>query len=90
MADIGAALLAVEEELSRHERGAGVVGNEAQLTGFRHTLKSVQQRLESGNIPSKQHRYLGMGRVILDSWPFNNDLGRLILKAENAYRNLPD
>ena len=58
-----------------------------QLLRFREELERMHQELESGALPPKDMRYVGMAHVIVDSWPLNTVLGPLIVKAEDAYIN---
>lgn len=82
------AMSALNEEMARHERGEGRVGNIHQLRGVREQLEVMHRQL-SGNLPPREHRVWGAGRMIVDEWPLNSELGNLVLRAEQAYRNLP-
>ena len=79
------AIEAVDEELNAHKSGRGRVGNLRQLAAFRDNLKTMKHQIESGNVPPRDERLMGMGRIIADSWPYDNELGKLILEAEQQY-----
>ncbi|GAA2786520.1 hypothetical protein [Crossiella cryophila] len=81
---VRAALTAVEAELDRWRSGRGTVGSESQLDGFQRMLRQMLTHLEA-NRPTGNH-YPGMGRVVTDSWPFNTELGELVVTAERAFR----
>jgi hypothetical protein len=80
-----AAIEAIDEELRAHEVGRGHVSNARQLAAFRSSLESMKHQIDSGAMPPRAERLTGMGRVIADSWPFNSELGALILEAEQRY-----
>lgn len=56
-----------------------------QLERFRSSLLDMRRTLETGQLPPRRERHRGMGRVIADSWPPENELGNLILIAEQRY-----
>lgn len=82
---VNAALVAVDAELERHSKGAGRVGEPAQLQAMRHHLEVVRRQLLSGNLPPPENRLRGLGRTITDSWPLDSETGTLIMAAEDAY-----
>lgn len=59
-----------------------------QLEKFKLCLLHVLNLVLLDNIPEKNDRELGLARVIVDQWPFDLDLGLLIVEAEQAYKNL--
>jgi hypothetical protein len=77
------ALSEVEDELSvrRHELCP------EQLGACRSTLRGYLTALDGGALPPKRDRAEPLGRLILDSWPFEVPLGQVILRAERAWRN---
>lgn len=79
------ALAAVTEELGRHAQGVGAISDIDQLLKMRSQLEEMQGQLSSGNLPSRDSRTRGLGRVIADSWPLGSELGEVILAAEQAY-----
>lgn len=82
------ALKNVEDEINLRRQGKGTVGNLAQLETIRDVLFKILSQIDSGNIPPRSMRQSGMGRFIIDSWPIDSKLGELIIKAEQAYKNL--
>lgn len=82
---VAAALSALEAELERSRAGSGTVSNEKQLSTFRQILIQMAQSLKSGDLPNRMDRHPGMGAVVVDSWPFDSELGELIIAAERAY-----
>ncbi len=57
-----------------------------QLGACRATLRGYLSTLD-GALPPKRDRAEALGRLILDSWPFEVPLGQVILRAERAWRN---
>ena len=77
------ALSEVEDELTvrRHELCP------EQLGACRSTLRGYLTALDGDALPPKRDRAEALGRLILDSWPFEVPLGQVILRAERAWRN---
>ena len=63
----------------RPEAGAASI---AQLRGFRQQLKAMKRELEAA---SPTGRFVGLGRTVTDSWPFDDSLADVLLDAEQAY-----
>jgi len=61
----------------------------SQLGTCRAHLETMLEQLRSGKLPPKESRVGGMGRMIADSWPFNEKLGDFLSEAEIAYSKLP-
>jgi len=78
-----AALSEVEAELRApcHRLGAGELGT------CRETLRGYLAALEVGELPPRRERPEGLGRLVLDSWPYDLPLARAVLQAERAWRN---
>ncbi len=85
LAAIERALSGIDEELERHASGQGSVSNPAQLATLRTQLVQAARQLADPPLPSKGQRLRGIGRVIADSWPYDNPLGGMILEAEQLY-----
>lgn len=85
-AAIEQALAALDEELARHTQGRGTVSTPAQLHAFRHHLVAMQSDVDGGGAQPARARSAAMGRVIVDTWPLDSELGSLILAAEQAVR----
>ena len=85
LSSVVAAIEAIDAELDAHEAGRGRVSNTRQLEKFRVTLESIKRQIESEAVPPRAERLTGIGHVIADSWPFDSELGALILEAEQRY-----
>jgi len=88
---IKTALRELEQELARHRKGEGAIGNIAQLQAIQKSLIIMKEDLESNALPPKEDRgQRGFARIILDSWPIpdKHHLGEILCAAENAYRDL--
>ncbi|WP_168395647.1 hypothetical protein [Erwinia amylovora] len=64
------------------------VSSITQLTKFKDTFSIALAIIKSGNIPPQNERILGIARVIVDQWPYNLELGDILLDAEEAYREI--
>jgi preprotein translocase subunit SecE len=84
------ALKELKEEMQRHELGIGKVSSLPQLKKMYNFFDDILKELESGKIPPKEMRNRGVGKVIIDSWPFESLLGKILLNAEQAYLKLPN
>ncbi|HET6411731.1 MAG TPA: hypothetical protein VFG53_06695, partial [Anaeromyxobacter sp.] len=51
------------------------------------TLRGYLSALERGELPPRRQRPEGLGRMVLDSWPYDVPLANAVLKAERAWRN---
>ncbi|HEY6097872.1 MAG TPA: hypothetical protein VIW03_00485 [Anaeromyxobacter sp.] len=78
-----AALDAIERELAspRHQLCP------KQLGTCRETLRGYLEAIDKGALPPRKDRGEGLGRIVMDSWPFDLALGNLVLQAERAWRN---
>jgi hypothetical protein len=79
------ALSGVDEELERQAAGQGSVSGTRQLTQIRSQLIRMADQLSSPELPPKEQRVRGAGRVIADSWSYGSPLGAAILEAEQLY-----
>ncbi len=57
-----------------------------QLGTCREILRGYLSSLDTGALPPRRERGEGLGRMILDSWPYDLPLGTAILQAERAWR----
>ncbi len=80
---VASALDAVERELAspRHQLCP------EQLGTCRETLRGYLDSIDRDALPPKKDRAEGLGRIVMDSWPFDLALGNLVLQAERAWRN---
>jgi len=51
------------------------------------TLRSYLAALDRGELPPRRQRPEGLGRLVLDSWPYDVPLANAVLQAERAWRN---
>ncbi len=58
-----------------------------QLDTCISTLRSYLSALERGELPPRRQRAEGLGRLVLDSWPYDIPLANAVLQAERAWRN---
>ena len=58
-----------------------------ELGKCRETLQGYLEAIDKGALPPRKERGEGLGRIVMDSWPFDLDLGNLVLQAERAWRN---
>ncbi len=58
-----------------------------ELCTCRETLRGYLDAIDRDSLPPKRSRGEGLGRIVMDSWPFDLDLGNLVLQAERAWRN---
>jgi hypothetical protein len=78
-----AALSGVEAELRAPRLRLG----EGELGTCRETLRGYLAALDIGQLPPRRQRAEGLGRLVLDSWPYDLPLARAVLQAERAWRN---
>lgn len=51
------------------------------------TLRGYLLALDRGELPPRRDRPEGLGRMVMDSWPFDLPLANAVLQAERAWRN---
>jgi hypothetical protein len=84
-----AAIQALNAELDRlTEAPVPQYTTEAQLLRFKQVLELMLHEVETGNLRPQGQRSSGMGRVIVDAWPYHSPLALLTLEAEQAYIGL--
>jgi hypothetical protein len=59
-----------------------------QLLLLKTDLESMSVDVETGNMPKKDVRNRGLGRIIADAWDEHSMLGNRIISAEQAYMEL--
>jgi hypothetical protein len=59
-----------------------------QLEKFKMCLLQALNLISMDDVPEKNKRELGMAGVVVDQWPFDLELGLLIVEAEQAYKSL--
>jgi hypothetical protein len=58
-----------------------------QLDTCTETLRGYLSALDQGELPPRRNRPEGLGRLVLDSWPYDMPLANAVLQAERAWRN---
>ncbi len=56
-----------------------------QLKLFRDKLTLISESIKNNSFAYKN---TNMGKIIIDSWPFDSQLGELIIEIENSYKKL--
>jgi hypothetical protein len=72
----------LEQELARADCTEQGAMSRPQLLQFQETLQQMLRVAQDDTFDTAAHlRPEGMGRIIVDSWPFTSELGALILEA---------
>jgi hypothetical protein len=58
-----------------------------QLDECIETLRGYLASLDRDALPPRRERPEGLGRMVMDSWPFDLPLANAVLQAERAWRN---
>lgn len=58
-----------------------------QLCACRETLAGYLAAVEAGALPPKRDRPEGLGKLVIDAWPFEARVSSAVLAAERAFRN---
>lgn len=77
------ALREVEGELAN----PGCTLCRVELGTCRETLRAYLAALDAGPLPPRRDRPEGLGKLVVDAWPFDAPLSSAVLAAERAYRN---
>ena len=86
LANINKAISEISGEIARLDDGQqGAISNAQQLQKFLSQLEAMRDEISANSVSGN---LLGMGRVIVDSWPFDSPLGRTLLAAEQSYKLL--
>lgn len=88
VAKIRKAIDELEKAILTKDMNVLSVSSITQLSKFKETFSTILEIIKSGNIPPKNERILGIARVIVDQWPYDLELGGVILDAEEAYRDI--
>ncbi len=78
-----AALSAVEAERRQPCYQLPPEGLDTCLSALREYLAA----LDDGELPPRRQRAERLGRMVLDSWPYDVPLANAVLQAERAWRN---
>ena len=79
------AIKSLEDELTSSPDPKLIGVPRSQKEVFRQRLEKVLDFLQSGKLPEKTQRDLGLSRAVVDGWPFDSELSEHILKAERAF-----
>jgi hypothetical protein len=77
------ALRQVEAELAN----PGCSLCKVQLGTCRDTLRGYLAAVEAGTLPPRRERPEGLGKLVIDAWPFDAEVSGAVLAAERAFRN---
>lgn len=83
---INKALEDLSVEIANHQAGCGTVSNLRVLNGFKSCLMQMLTDVAAEKNFDKDYTSPGMGKVIIDSWPLDSTLGKVILRAEQLYK----
>lgn len=59
-----------------------------QKESIRKKLGAMKNAIDTGKVPSKDNRNMGIARAISDSWPFDVPLGEKLANAERAFMDI--
>jgi len=77
----------LELAIDKNEPKVMLVSSIAQLSKFKNVFINVLNIVNSGILPPKQERNLGMAYIIVNQWPFDLEPGCLIIDAEQSYKD---
>lgn len=81
-------LSGLKQELSC-KKGARLSGeDDSVLQIMIAEVELIKNNYHNNKLPSKETRQLGLGRVVVDRWPLNSQLGGEICELERTYKNL--
>ena len=75
----------INDEIDKHNNGIGTVSNLKQLENIKNILLKIQDEINNDKLSFTN---FGLGRMIVDSWPFDSILGQNIIKIEQNYLSL--
>lgn len=82
------AVQSIDEAIAQGKQEVFAVTTVEQLEKFKMCLLQALNLISMDDVPEKNKRELGMARVVVDQWPFDLELGLLIVEAEQAYKSL--
>ncbi len=80
------AIFAIDKEISEKKLPAEGPMSLAQLSQFKQALYQMRDVLNRNNTPREQREIVSLGKIIVDSWPLNSELGKIIIQAEEEFR----
>ncbi|MCG3724110.1 hypothetical protein [Vibrio cincinnatiensis] len=82
---VKSAMEALDGELYRSPDPKLASVSKVQKEAFKQKLQKIYDTLNSGSLPEKSLRNMGLSHAIADSWPFDSKLAEEIAKAERAF-----
>lgn len=81
-------LSGLKQELSC-EKSARLSGeDDSVLQSMIAKVELIKSNYNNNKLPPKGTRQLGLGRIVVDQWPLNSQLGGEICELERTYKNL--
>ncbi|WP_261455568.1 hypothetical protein [Serratia ficaria] len=78
----------LKEVLATHNSTVLAVSSPEQISRFIKVFEITLQKIASDKVPSKNERALGIANIVADQWPFDLELGSLVIEAEHAYKEI--
>lgn len=78
---------AVTGQLQQRRREIAGVGSVAELEFMQQELSTLAAKLEAGEWPPAERRWLASARMVTDTWPPDNQLGESICRVAYLYRH---
>jgi hypothetical protein len=89
LTQLGAVRRLLAERLAAVRRGEAVFGNAQELEALLQSLDEAESEVRSGVFRwPREHRRLPGVREILDTWPFEDEVGKAFMALATAYRDL--
>lgn len=82
---VKSAIDALDRELSNSPDPKLANVPRGQKVAFKQKLQKMYDTLNSGFLPEKSQRNMGLSHALADSWPFDSRLAGEIVKAERAF-----
>ncbi|MGL6159783.1 hypothetical protein [Microbulbifer sp.] len=84
-AKLNIAIEKIGQEIDLNGQSLGGASSLEQLKRIQSDLLGMLKSLDDDSV---SWDYIGFGRLIVDSWPMNSDLGATLLEAEQEYKKL--
>lgn len=82
------ALAGVRGELQRARSGIEAIDSASQLELIAKSLERMINAVESGSLPGRSERSVGLWRAVIDTWPYNSELRDKVVEAELLFDRL--
>lgn len=86
--DISKAISLLVDHLSGEDESSIKEVPEQQKKIVLGRLKDMLEALDSGVLPEKYDRNLGISRLVVDSWPFDSQVSEKVVRAEKSFINV--